>query len=83
MFWTKKNFDVYGEQGGISTCITLPKGFDTVSDRCPMVILMHGFMANKKFHPIPTLAKALPRQELHQSVLISMLMARVRESSLI
>lgn len=61
MFWTKKNFAVYGEQGGISTVITLPEGFNTASDRCPMVILMHGFMANKKFHPIPTLAKALAK----------------------
>lgn len=59
MFWCKKRFDVYGEQGGISTQITLPERFNPNKDKCPMVILMHGFMSNKRFHPVPTIAKAL------------------------
>lgn len=59
LFCSKQEYTVYGEQGGISTKITLPKGFDIKSDRCPMVILMHGFMSNKGIYPIPNLAKAL------------------------
>lgn len=54
-----KQFEVYGVQGGISTAITLPVGFNTEKDRCPMVILMHGFMASKRFYPISRLAKSL------------------------
>lgn len=59
MFWGKQTYEVYGQQGGISTIVTLPKRFDPEKDKCPMVILMHGFMASKKFHPVPTIAKAL------------------------
>lgn len=59
LFCSKQEYTVYGELGGISTKITLPKGFDIKSDRCPMVILMHGFMSNKGIYPIPNLAKAL------------------------
>ena len=55
----KEEFIVFGSQGGISTKITLPNGFNPKKDKCPMAILMHGFMSNKKFHPIPMLATAL------------------------
>lgn len=58
---TKKEYIVFGEQGGISIKITLPSGFDTTCHKCPMVILMHGFMASKRFHPIPMIAKALAK----------------------
>lgn len=58
----KEQYIVYGSQGGISTKITLPEGFNTEKDKCPMVILMHGFMSNKKFHPIPMLAKAFAKE---------------------
>lgn len=59
LFGSKPEYKVRGEQGGIATTITLPNGFDTEKDRCPMVVLMHGFMSNKGMHPMPMLAKAL------------------------
>lgn len=59
MFGPKGAYTVFGEQGGISTVVTLPDGFDASRDRCPMVVLMHGFMSNKAMHPVPALAKAL------------------------
>ena len=59
LFGSKLEYKVRGEQGGIATTITLPNGFDTEKDRCPMVVLMHGFMSNKGMHPMPMLAKAL------------------------
>ncbi len=59
MFGCKSSYSVFGEQGGISTVITLPSGFNPMKDRCPMVVLMHGFMSNKGMHPIPQIAKAL------------------------
>lgn len=58
----KERYVVQGPQGGISTMITLPEGLDPKVDKCPMVILMHGFMSNKKFHPIPLLATALAKE---------------------
>lgn len=58
----QEQFIVFGSQGGISTKITLPEGFDTSKDKCPMAILMHGFMSNKKFYPVPMLAESLAKQ---------------------
>lgn len=57
-----KIFNVYGEQGGIATRITLPDNFDKTKDRCHMVVLMHGFMASMSSNPIPALAKALAKE---------------------
>ena len=54
-----REYNVKGPQGGIDTKITLPEGFDPAKDKCPMVILMHGFMAKKEMYPIKALAKAL------------------------
>lgn len=62
LFRKKEDYLVHGEQGGISTCITLPENFAPEKDRCPMVILMHGFMSNKKMHPTPELASALAKE---------------------
>lgn len=56
------SFKVHGPQGGISTILTLPPSFNTDSDRCPVAILMHGFMAKKEMHPIPAIAKALAEE---------------------
>lgn len=39
--WSKE-YIVYGPQGGLDMTITLPKNFNTTTDSCPMVILMHG-----------------------------------------
>ena len=58
----KEQYIITGTQGGISTLITLPKGFNPEKDKCPMAILMHGFMASKKFHPIPMLAETLAKE---------------------
>ena len=54
-----RTYAVQGPQGGIDTKIVLPEGFDPGKDRCPMVILMHGFIAKKEMYPVPALAKAL------------------------
>lgn len=62
LFNCKRSYAVHGTQGGISTAITLPEGFNPATGKCPMVILMHGFMAKKNMHPIPMLAKELAKQ---------------------
>ncbi len=54
-----KKSPVKGPEGGISYKITLPKGFDPATERCPMVILMHGIFASKDVNPMPALAKGL------------------------
>lgn len=53
------NYQVRGPQGGISFKLTLPDGFNPDTDRCPMVILMHGIFSSKDSNPIPALAKGL------------------------
>ncbi len=58
----KEQYIVFASQGGISTKITLPEGFNTEKDKCTMVIIMHGFMSNKNFHPTPMLVKALAKE---------------------
>jgi len=50
---------IRGPQGRIACTITLPGGFDPATDRCPMVILMHGIFASKDFIPMPQLARGL------------------------
>ena len=37
-----REYQVRGPQGGIAFKVTLPEGFNPDTDRCPMVILMHG-----------------------------------------
>ena len=37
-----REYEVYGPQGGLAMKITLPQDFDTATQKCPMVILMHG-----------------------------------------
>lgn len=54
-----KDFAVRGPQGGISFKITVPDGFYPETDKCPMVILMHGIFASKDYNPMPAIAKAL------------------------
>ena len=57
-----KEYKVYGPQGGLAMEITLPDGFNEHTDKCPMVILMHGIFSSKNIVPIPALAKALAKQ---------------------
>lgn len=58
-FLSAKEYEVYGPQGGLAIKITLPKGFDVKTDKCPMVILMHGIFASKTITPLPAIAKSL------------------------
>ena len=52
---------IKGPEGTIYYNITWPKGFNTATDRCPMVILMHGIFANQSINPMPALAKELAK----------------------
>ena len=54
-----REYQVFGPEGGIDIKMTLPDGFDTGSDKCPMVLLMHGIFSSKDINPMPTLAKEL------------------------
>lgn len=58
----EKDYKISGPQGGIATALTLPEGFDIEKDRCPLVVLMHGFMARKELYPLPAIADALARE---------------------
>jgi pimeloyl-ACP methyl ester carboxylesterase len=54
-------YDICGPQGGISYKISVPKGFNPQTDRCPMVILMHGIFSSKDYNPMPAIAKGLAK----------------------
>ena len=56
-----EDYEVCGPQGGLSCKISLPDGFHPETDRCPMVILMHGIFSSKDYNPMPALAKGLAR----------------------
>lgn len=57
-----KDYKVYGPQGGQAMEVTLPDGFNEDTDRCPMVILMHGIFSSKNIVPIPALARSLAKE---------------------
>ena len=54
-----RDFKVHGPQGGIAMDITLPKGLDPETEKCPIVILMHGIFSSGNIVPIPALAREL------------------------
>lgn len=54
-----RDFKVHGPQGGIAMDITLPKGLDPETEKCPMVVLMHGIFSSGNIVPIPALAREL------------------------
>ena len=56
--WARE-YQVFGPQGGIAFKISVPEGFNPETDRCPIVILMHGIFSSKDFNPMPALAKGL------------------------
>ena len=58
-FSHRPSYEVFGPNGGISHTLTLPDSFDPSKDKCPLAILMHGFMSKKEMYPIPAIAKAL------------------------
>lgn len=55
-------YAVFGPHGGLSTRIIFPDNFNPKEEKCPMVVLMHGFMSKKDFYPIPNVAKALAKE---------------------
>ena len=57
-----KEYKVYGPQGGLAMEVTLPDDFNEETDKCPIVILMHGIFSSKNIVPIPALAKALAKE---------------------
>lgn len=57
-----REYKVHGPQGGLAMEVTLPDDFNEETDRCPMVILMHGIFSSKNIVPIPALAKALAKE---------------------
>ena len=61
-FFSKRSpYEVFGPQGGISTTLVLPDGFDREKNTCPLVILMHGFISKKELYPLPAIANALAK----------------------
>lgn len=56
-----KEYKVHGPQGGLAMEVTLPDGFNEDTDKCPMVILMHGIFSSKNIVPIPALARSLAK----------------------
>lgn len=56
-----REYKVFGPQGGLAMTVTLPKGFDEDTGKCPMVILMHGIFSSKDIVPIPALARELSK----------------------
>lgn len=56
-----REYKVHGPQGGLAMEVTLPDGFNEETDKCPMVILMHGIFSSKNIVPIPALARSLAK----------------------
>ena len=54
-----REYEVNGPGGGIAFKLCLPDGFKPESDRCPMVLLMHGIFSSKDLNPMPAIAKGL------------------------
>ena len=52
---------ISGPEGNIAYKVSLPKGFDTETGKCPMIILMHGIFSSKDYNPMPALAKELAK----------------------
>ena len=57
-----REYKVHGPQGGLAMEVTLPDGFNEDTDKCPMVILMHGIFSSKNFTPMPTIARSLAKE---------------------
>ena len=52
---------IQGPQGNISYKLSLPEDFNPETDRCPMVILMHGIFSSKDYNPMPAIARCLTK----------------------
>ena len=62
IFSSRPAYEVFGPQGGIATTLVLPDSFDKERDKCPLAILMHGFLAKKELYPVPAIANALAKE---------------------
>lgn len=62
LFAFSREYKVFGPQGGLAMEVTFPDDFNEETDKCPMVILMHGIFSSKNIVPIPALAKALSKE---------------------
>lgn len=58
----RREYVVRGPQGWLATTLTLPKAFNPETDRCPIAILMHGFMSKQDLYPLPAIADALSKE---------------------
>ena len=56
-----KDTQIPGPEGAIAYKICLPEDFDPETDRCTMVILMHGIFSSKDYNPMPVIAKGLAK----------------------
>ena len=56
-----KDTQIPGPQGAIAYKICLPEDFNPETDRCTMVILMHGIFSSKDYNPMPAIAKGLAK----------------------
>ncbi|MBR4826810.1 MAG: alpha/beta hydrolase [Bacteroidales bacterium] len=62
LFLRAEDYQVYGPLGGIHTSVVLPEGFNTQTDTCQVVILMHGFWVNSSYHPLPYISQWLAKR---------------------
>lgn len=60
-FRAREDYKIFGPQGGISSSLVLPAHFNPEVDKCPIVVLMHGFLAKKELYPIPSIAEQLAK----------------------
>ena len=61
-FTRRPEYRVFGPHGGLDMVLTLPQAFDESKDKCPLVILMHGFISKKDAYPLPAIAAALAQE---------------------
>lgn len=63
-FGARGDYQVFGPQGGIPSSLVLPTNFNSDVDRCPIIILMHGFLSRKELNQIPAIAEQLAETEI-------------------
>lgn len=51
-----------GPNGRLSFVLQLPRNFDSSTDKCPLVIVMHGVMSHKNMPPMPRFARKLLKE---------------------
>jgi len=58
----QEQYKISGPQGGLSSSLVLPPGFDAACGKCPLVVLFHGFLASKDLYPFPQMASLLAKR---------------------